>query len=509
MLRDDVKRYREPTTGASGLFRLGLLATVAIALVGACLLGAAVLTTVWFIVGRPTVTQINEASPAAVLEALKIAAGFVVGVGGVVALVVAYRKQRVGEDENRRHNDMSARDLVRLFNERFARASEQLGSERAAIRLAGIHAMAGLADDWSEGRQVCIDVLCAYLRMPFRPLSPIPEYERTVHRRPRAWELFAAVQDTEGEEINSASEAHVRSTVLQVFRDRLWEDCPTSWAGAHIDLTGAVLEDASFDGMDLTDCRLVFDDCLFIGECSFADSIFRRCNVSFLNAVFAGRLGFEYSKIEDSEITLYGDFTHETDVNFQGLTLTSGTLDILGPRENGGHLSFVGSQLVGGKINVVASLTRENAVVAFSRAVISGTEIRISGGEFTSGNIWCNGVDITGGSFVFGSERQWERPIKLEGTELSIDGAQLTRGRLAFERVQVAGSAVHLDDLDMQGGILDLASLEFTSGDIRFSNPSFSGGTVLVATTPQSGPLYRATSMLSEAGATVQPNTDS
>jgi hypothetical protein len=29
--------------------------------------------------------------------------------------------------------------------------------------------MAALADDWPENRQTCIDVLCAYLRLPFEP----------------------------------------------------------------------------------------------------------------------------------------------------------------------------------------------------------------------------------------------------------------------------------------------------------------------------------------------------
>jgi hypothetical protein len=29
--------------------------------------------------------------------------------------------------------------------------------------------MAGLADDWEENRQTCVDVLCGYLRMPYEP----------------------------------------------------------------------------------------------------------------------------------------------------------------------------------------------------------------------------------------------------------------------------------------------------------------------------------------------------
>jgi hypothetical protein len=49
---------------------------------------------------------------------------------------------------------------VRVLNERFATAAEQLGSDKPpAVRLAGVYAMAGLADDWADNRQTCIDVL--------------------------------------------------------------------------------------------------------------------------------------------------------------------------------------------------------------------------------------------------------------------------------------------------------------------------------------------------------------
>jgi hypothetical protein len=35
-----------------------------------------------------------------------------------------------------------------------------------------VYALAGLADDWPENRQTCVDVLCAYLRMPYEPRLP-------------------------------------------------------------------------------------------------------------------------------------------------------------------------------------------------------------------------------------------------------------------------------------------------------------------------------------------------
>src|SRR5580698_3959034 len=50
------------------------------------------------------------------------------------------------------------------LNEVFATAAGQLGSDKPAVRLAGVHALAGLADYWKENRHTCVDMLCAYLR---------------------------------------------------------------------------------------------------------------------------------------------------------------------------------------------------------------------------------------------------------------------------------------------------------------------------------------------------------
>ncbi|MFX0580268.1 pentapeptide repeat-containing protein [Nocardia nepalensis] len=59
----------------------------------------------------------------------------------------------------------TARDL----RTRYTTVAEQLAHHATAVRLAGVYALAALADDWhafgnDSERQVCIDLLCAYLR---------------------------------------------------------------------------------------------------------------------------------------------------------------------------------------------------------------------------------------------------------------------------------------------------------------------------------------------------------
>lgn len=74
----------------------------------------------------------------------------------MVALVVAYRRQRDLEQGR--------------FVEGFGAAAKQLGDADVAVRMAGVYAMPGAADQTSKlKRQQSIDVLCGYLRLPYSP----------------------------------------------------------------------------------------------------------------------------------------------------------------------------------------------------------------------------------------------------------------------------------------------------------------------------------------------------
>src|SRR5437868_3015455 len=117
----------------------------------------------------------------------------IIAAGGVVLTVIATvvvqisgrratsRDTQQALEEQRKQLDRTlAEQRTRTLNERFATAAGQLGSDKpSAVRLAGVYAMAGLADDWSENRQTCVDVLCGYLRMPYEPdpgdEAPAPE----------------------------------------------------------------------------------------------------------------------------------------------------------------------------------------------------------------------------------------------------------------------------------------------------------------------------------------------
>ena len=144
-----------------------------------------------------------------------------------------------GQSSGKQLDKTLAEQRVRTLNERFATAAEQLGSDKPAVRLAGVYAMAGLADDWQENRQTCVDVLCAYLRMPYEPDpgDESPEPQRLA---------FQAIRE-------------VRHTVIRVITAHLKKDAAISWQGLNFDFTGVVFDGGDFSFAEFSGGRVSFE----------------------------------------------------------------------------------------------------------------------------------------------------------------------------------------------------------------------------------------------------------
>ena len=82
----------------------------------------------------------------------------------VLTLIGTLAAQYFGRRATSRELDRTlAEQRTRTLNERFATAADRLGGDKpSAVRLAGVYAMAGLADDREDNRQACIDVLWSY-----------------------------------------------------------------------------------------------------------------------------------------------------------------------------------------------------------------------------------------------------------------------------------------------------------------------------------------------------------
>jgi hypothetical protein len=234
--------------------RVGLWGAVWLTLAASAVLVAALVTAALWVFGFPTLRRDGVVSAETMFTLFKLVLAVVAGVGGVVALVVAYRRQKNGEAER-------AQADVRLLVERFGKASELIGSDKAAVRLAGVHALAGLADDWRLGRQTCVDVLCGYLRMPF--VSPYEYWGHPSNIAP--W--HAAMQ-----------ELQVRQTIVRIIAAHLAEDAACRWDTNMFDFTGA-----AFDGADLRGARFTSGVTML-----FRQSRFRAGTVDFAGAAFVG-----------------------------------------------------------------------------------------------------------------------------------------------------------------------------------------------------------------------------
>lgn len=197
-----------------------------------------------------------------------------VGLGG--GAIIAYRRQRVTEHrqdlEQQRHDfelDKYADSGNADLHARFESAAEQLGHEKAAVRLAGIYSMVAVSDGWQakkndQQQRVCVDVLCAYLRMPYDPAKA------------------------------SEGEKEVRFTLISVFRQKLANrEHPTTWCHIPLDFTGATFDGGSFKGVSFFS-HVKFDHAQFVGSgFSFDEAQFLGGQVSFIGARFvAGTVSF-------------------------------------------------------------------------------------------------------------------------------------------------------------------------------------------------------------------------
>lgn len=100
--------------------------------------------------------------------------------GAIVALYALWlndRRRKVEEARQELESQRIDHDRSRVADERFARAVELLGHEAAQVRVGAMHALAGLAKSRPEYTQTVLDILCAYLRRPFKRSEPREDFD--------------------------------------------------------------------------------------------------------------------------------------------------------------------------------------------------------------------------------------------------------------------------------------------------------------------------------------------
>ena len=113
------------------------------------------------------------------LDAIRTGSALAVGLGGIIVLWLAIRRQRSTELDllqkyethqlAERVAEAAERDATaRRITDLYTKAVDQLGSDKAPVRLGGLYALERLAQDNTDPllRQTVVNMVCAYLRMP-------------------------------------------------------------------------------------------------------------------------------------------------------------------------------------------------------------------------------------------------------------------------------------------------------------------------------------------------------
>ena len=137
----DQEPIQRPDGGEARLWHIGTVLAVSFIVAVVGLAGLAWLA--WVLLGLAGYRHKGAPALHDTVSVFQLVFATVAGAGALVALIVAYRRQKIAEAD-------SVHDRTRVFNERFTAIAAQLGDAQPAVRLAGVHAMAGLADDWNQ-----------------------------------------------------------------------------------------------------------------------------------------------------------------------------------------------------------------------------------------------------------------------------------------------------------------------------------------------------------------------
>jgi uncharacterized protein YjbI with pentapeptide repeats len=233
------------------------------------------------------------------IELIKTGLAVGAGTGGAVALVLAGRRQWSTEQANRvteRSADDARHDAAeRRITDLYSKAADQLGSEKAAVRLAGIYSLERLAQDNPALRQTVANLLCAYLRMPSEAAS-----EQEIEVRKAAQRVFSTHLQP--------GDKHLLGT--------FWHDISLDLTGAELhffDLKEVRLRDGRFGGAKFVG-RTWFDGALFDGVAVFGGATFEK-SASFRSVHFSAEARFR-----DAEFGGPADFDGATFVKLPSFT---------------------------------------------------------------------------------------------------------------------------------------------------------------------------------------------
>ena len=300
--------------------------------------------------------NVNSGGAAALRQAILLSTG---GLIGLIAL---------GETRRKNDNDREAADNLRIHQqdtldqqkeqfekqlekqqkqfeanafkerkaerrERYTKAVEQLGDEKAPVRMGGVYTLVGLVDEWLEEEnlseaerlkegQVIINNLCAYIRSPFTLVSQYDTFSQNELKSKNKFKKFIRKYIQQGFYINKAkfqAEADVRLGIIKEIHDRLQNSDGNSWgvwSSFEYDFSGSIF----FYPIDLSDSyylqAVTFYGSTYKGRVDFSGSTYEG-RVDFSGSTYEGRVDFSGSTYN---LAYFGGSTYQGWADFRNST---------------------------------------------------------------------------------------------------------------------------------------------------------------------------------------------
>ena len=274
--------------------------------------------------------NVNSGGAAALRQAILLATG------GLIALIA------LGETRRKNDNDREAAENLRAHQEnmliqqkeqfeansfkerkaerreRYTKAVEQLGDEKAPIRMGGVYTLVGLVDEWLEEKslsdderfkegQVIINNLCAYIRSPFTLAS---HYDELSQANPASEGIYKdKEQEFYADKATLDSEADVRLGIIKEIHDRIQgpdKNTPGAWSDFEYDFSGSTF----FYPIDLTNSY-------YAKPINFSGSTYKS-GADFRGSTYKGGANFirstykSWAYFADSTYQALADFTNST-----------------------------------------------------------------------------------------------------------------------------------------------------------------------------------------------------
>ena len=265
------------------------------------------------------------------------------------------------KEQIRQFDENAFKDRKAERRERYTKAVEQLGDEKAPVRMGGVYTLVGLVDEWLEEEsirkyedrlkegQVIINNLCAYIRSPFTLATRYDELSEDI---PISYGVYKDNQQkfyTDKAEFKA--EADVRRGIIKEIHDRLQgsdANTPGTWSDFEYDFSGSTFfysidlrnsyytKSVAFHGstyQDWTDFR----GSTYQEEAHFYGSTYQK-GANFRNSAYGGEADFRNSTYQD-----WADFSGSTYqwAHFRS-SIYQGRADF-GDSTYGGEADFCGS----------------------------------------------------------------------------------------------------------------------------------------------------------------------